>query len=169
MINMPVELYSKIKIRRRSDKSNFADKVFHQIGALCFMKLDGKPLILLITSRRSKRWIIPKGWKLDKLSNRKSAALEAWEEAGVQGRVFSRAIGSYYYRKRGFDDEFYTCSVSVFPIKVAKMKKNFPEKGERKYKWVSPPKAVAMVTEPELKTLIKKWAKKYQNKKTQAK
>ena len=163
---MAVDLYSKDKVRRRSKQPTFADKVFHQIGALCFKVTNGKTFILLITSRRSKRWIIPKGWKLDKLSSRKSAALEAWEEAGVQGRVFPRAIGSYYYRKRGSDEEFYTCSVSVFPLRVAKMKKKFPEKGERKLKWLSASKAGSLVVEPELKALIKSWVKKSQKSET---
>ena len=95
-----MNLYTKIKVSRVSDKSTFKERVFQQIGALCYWSNDKNIKILLITSRRSKRWIIPKGWKVDMMSNRKSVALEAWEEAGVQGRVSKRSIGTYYYRKR---------------------------------------------------------------------
>ena len=152
-----MNLYSKIKIRRESDKSAFKERVFHQIGALCY-RYTGKELkILLITSRRSKRWIMPKGWKVDKMSNRRSAALEAWEEAGVQGRVSDRALGTYYYRKRWNNNNFRTCAVKVFAVEVKAQKKKFPERGQRKFKWVFPSKAIDLISEPELKTIIKKF------------
>ena len=156
-----MDLYSKEKQSfRNSKKSTFTEKVYEQIGALCFKVVGGKVLVLLITSRGSKRWIIPKGWKLDKLSNRKSAALEAWEEAGVQGRVGSRSLGNYYYRKSDNTEDFFTCSVRVFAIKVSQKKKKFPEQGQRKSKWVEPAVAITMVAEPELKSIIKKITQK---------
>ena len=61
-----MNLYSKIKISRSSDKSSFKEKVFHQIGALCYRFTHKNVKILIVTSRRSKRWIIPKGWKVEK-------------------------------------------------------------------------------------------------------
>ena len=152
-----MNLYSKIKISRASDRSSFKEKVFHQIGALCYRITDKNVKILLITSRRSKRWIIPKGWKVDKMSNRKSVALEAWEEAGVQGRVSERAIGTFYYRKRTGKNDFLTCAVKVFGLEVKAKKKKFPEHGQRKLKWVDSEVAINLVTEPELKTVIKKF------------
>ena len=153
-----MNLYTKIKVSRRSDKSSFKEKVFQQIGALCYSLSDKNIKILLITSRRSKRWIIPKGWKVDKMSNRKSVALEAWEESGVQGRVSDRSIGTYYYRKRLSKNDFLTCAVKVFALHVKARKKKFPERGERKSKWVNPTTAIDLVTEPELKTVIKNFA-----------
>ena len=153
-----MNLYSKLKISRGSDKSSFKEKVYHQIGALCYRLSKKNVKILLITSRRSKRWIIPKGWKIDKMSNRKSVALEAWEEAGIQGRVSDRSIGTYYYRKRSGKTDFLTCAVKVFALDVKASKKKFPECGQRKLKWVDPPRAISLVTEPELKTLIKNLA-----------
>ena len=150
-----MNLYSKIKINRGSDKSSFKDKVFFQIGALCYRVTAKNVNILLITSRRSKRWIIPKGWKVDKMNSRKSVALEAWEEAGVQGQVSKRSIGKYYYRKRSTKNEFFTCAVKVFSLEVKANKKKFPERGQRKLKWVSPAAAIDLVAEPELKTVIK--------------
>ncbi len=150
-----MNLYSKIKISRGSDKSSFKEKVFQQIGAICYRSNDKDVKILLITSRRSKRWIIPKGWKVDKMSDRKSVALEAWEEAGVQGRVSDRSIGTYYYRKRSSKNDFLTCAVKVFALEVKASKKKFPERGQRKLKWVKPTLAIDLVAEPELKTVIK--------------
>tara|TARA_X000001036_G_C20400216_1_gene692448 strand:+ start:233 stop:727 length:495 start_codon:yes stop_codon:yes gene_type:complete len=150
-----MNLYSKIKISRGSDKSSFKEKVFHQIGALCYRLTDKNVRILLITSRRSKRWIIPKGWKVQNMNNRKSVALEAWEEAGVQGRVSDRSIGTYYYRKRSSKNYFLTCAVKVFSLEVKASKKKFPELGQRKLKWVTAPEAIDLVGEPELKTVIK--------------
>ena len=153
-----MNLYTKIKVSRGSDKSSFKESVFQQIGALCFWSTDKNIKILLITSRRSRRWIIPKGWKVDKMSNRKSVALEAWEEAGVQGRVSDRPVGTYYYRKRSNKDEFLTCAVKVFALDVKARKKKFPERGERKLKWVNPTSAIDLVSEPELKKVIKNFA-----------
>ena len=98
---------------------------------------------------------MPKGWKVDNMSNRKSAALEAWEEAGVQGRVSDRSIGTYYYRKKIDTENFCTCAVKTFVIRVEASKKKFPEQGQRKLKWVDPTEAIELVSEPELKTLIK--------------
>ena len=91
------------------------------------------------------------------MSSRKSAALEAWEEAGVQGRVLDKPLGIYYYRKRIGEDNFCTCAVKTFVIKVEAIKKKFPEQGERTLKWVDPSRAIKLVSEPELKTLIKRF------------
>ena len=153
-----MNLYSKIKISRGSDKLSFKEKVFHQIGALCFRLNEKNTKVLLITSRRSKRWIIPKGWKVDKMSNRKSVALEAWEESGVQGRVSERSIGTFYYRKRMNKNDFLTCAVKVFALEVKAVKKKFPERGQRKLKWVDLNTAIDLVSEPELKTVIKNFS-----------
>ena len=153
-----MNLYSKIKISRNSIKRSVKEKVFHKIGALCFKLVDKKLKILLITSRRSRRWIIPKGWKIDKMSDRKSVALEAWEEAGVQGRVSHRSIGTFYYRKRTSKNDYLTCAVKVFALEVRASKKKFPERGQRKLKWVCSSTAVEFVIEPELKTLLKNFS-----------
>ena len=108
-----MNLYTKKKVARKSIKNSYKEKVFKQLGALCYRKKRGKIFILIITSRRSKRWTIPKGWKLETINTRKSVALEAWEEAGAQGKVSSRSIGRFLYRKRDQDNKFVTCDVNV--------------------------------------------------------
>ena len=154
-----MDLYSKKKITRNSLKTNFEQKVYNQIGALCYKTVDDKTQVLLITSRKSKRWIIPKGWKIDKLSDRKSAALEAWEEGGVQGKVSNRSIGTYDYRKKNDLGDFFTCRVKVYGLRVKSLKRKFPEQGQRQLQWVDTNKAIEYVFEPELKKLITEFVK----------
>ena len=71
-----------------------------QVAALPIMiGKDGQAYILLVTSRETKRWVIPKGWPSKKLSDPKAAAREASEEAGVTGKVDRKLVGTYTYRK----------------------------------------------------------------------
>ena len=124
-----------------------------QFGALCYRINDGKVEILLITSRGTGRWIIPKGWPMDGETPAGAAATEAWEEAGATGKLFHQVLGFYGYDK-GHAGERMPCVVAVFPLKVKKLSKQFPEAGQRKRRWVSRKKAAAMVSEPELRALI---------------
>lgn len=125
-----------------------------QCAALCYRTQGSKLQILLITSRGTKRWIIPKGWQVKGRTMAQSAVIEAWEEAGVIGRQHDTPLGSYGYIKIERSKTAVPCCASVFPIKVKSQKSNFPERGQRKLKWFSPKKAAQKVTEPELKALI---------------
>ncbi|MBL7405872.1 NUDIX domain-containing protein, partial [Escherichia coli] len=72
-----------------------------QVGALPFRHgRDGKTKILLVTSRESRRWVIPKGWPMKGRKPFEAAAREAYEEAGLRGAVGKRPIGLYLYQKR---------------------------------------------------------------------
>ncbi|SDW12866.1 NUDIX hydrolase [Litoreibacter albidus] len=126
-----------------------------QFGALCFRVQGTETQVLLITSRGSRRWIIPKGWPMDDLPPAKAAAVEAYEEAGVEGKAYNICLGLYSYTKvmDGADD--LPCAVSVFPVKVQKSLKRWPESKERTRKWFSQKKAAARVREPELRKIIK--------------
>ena len=134
-----------------------ADKrdVRTQFGALCYRVQNSETQILLITSRASKRWIIPKGWPMEGQTPAEAAATEAFEEAGVEGKSFNVCLGLYSYTKvmEGSDD--LPCAVSVFPVKVKKILKTYPEAKERKRKWFSLKKAAARVREPELRKILK--------------
>lgn len=129
-----------------------------QYGALCFRReAKGAVSILLITSRDTGRWVIPKGWPMAGKRAADCALREAFEEAGVEGRIAGGPIGVYAYDKvlaRGVQP----CIVSVFPVEVDRLRKDFPEKGQRERRWFTPKKAAARVDEPELKSLIRSFA-----------
>ena len=125
-----------------------------QFAALCYRVRQGKIQVLVITSRRSKRWIMPKGWPMDGKTPAASALREAWEEAGVRGTAQETALGAYTYGKKTSDDAGIYCMVMLYPVKVKTLAKKFPEKGQRKRRWVSRKKAARLVNEPELGRLI---------------
>jgi 8-oxo-dGTP pyrophosphatase MutT (NUDIX family) len=116
---------------------------------------------MLVTSRETRRWIIPKGWPKKGKSARRSAAREAFEEAGVVGAVGRRPVGSFSYKKRLKNGKSIRCKVRVFPLEVKRQKKEWPEKQERRIKWLSAPKAAAKVKDPALCKIIRRVARKY--------
>jgi 8-oxo-dGTP pyrophosphatase MutT (NUDIX family) len=125
-----------------------------QYAALCY-RLSGKGVhdVLLITSRDTGRWVIPKGWPMKGMTGAEAALLEAFEEAGVKGKLCSDPIGVYSYDKvlpKGVQP----CIVTVYPVEVTQLSKDFPEKGQRDRKWFKPKKAAAKVDEPELRSLL---------------
>ncbi|HWU55015.1 MAG TPA: NUDIX hydrolase, partial [Rhizomicrobium sp.] len=87
-----------------------------QVAALCWRhasKRNCELEILLVTSLSSKRWILPKGWLEPELTPAENAAREAFEEAGVTGRIDPRPVGSYYYLKDKKDGGGVPCAVDV--------------------------------------------------------
>ena len=134
----------------------FRRPVREQYGALCYRltKKRAGVEVLLITSRDTGRWVIPKGWPMDGKSACAAAAREAWEEAGVKGTVFPEAVGTYRYLKGLPHGLKVDCRVRVFPLAVDDLCKNFPEKGERRAEWVTCAEAASRVQEPGLKTLL---------------
>ena len=125
-----------------------------QFAALCWRVHKDQVQVLLVTSRNTKRWIIPKGWPMDGETAADAAATEAWEEAGVIGRVGHQCAGIYTYQK-DMGDHKLPVVVAVFPLRMKKQKKDFPEAGDRKVRWVKRSKAASLVAEPELRGLIK--------------
>lgn len=127
-----------------------------QFAALCFRVKNDKVQILLITSRGSGRWIVPKGWPMDNATPHEAAAQEAWEEAGVIGKAVPRPLGLYsYIKETGEADANLPCVAMVYPVRVKSLSKDYPEVGQRKRKWVSQKKAAAMVDEPELARILR--------------
>ena len=84
--------------------------------------------VLLITSRDTGRWIIPKGWPLKGKAPHKAAAREAREEAGIVGKINKRPLGSFFYEKRLKRGKIVVCEVQVFGLKVKRQKASWPEK-----------------------------------------
>lgn len=126
-----------------------------QVAALCYRKSGGRKEVLLITTRGTGRWMLPKGWPMEGLSAAEAAEVEAWEEAGVRpAKVGKKPVGEFDYIKHhdaGFEEP---CSAKVYPIKVADMADDFPERGQRKRKWVAPEQAAELVEEKGLKDLL---------------
>ena len=141
--------------------SEFLDPLFRrpkrvQVAALCYRKRKSGKEVLLITSRDTGRWILPKGWPIDGLDEQGSALQEAWEEAGVRdGRIGDGPIGTFEYQKRFEGGAEATCKTQVFPVEVDKLAQDFPERAERRRKWVTPGKAAKMVNEPQLRDLLR--------------
>ncbi|WP_127901764.1 NUDIX hydrolase [Solirhodobacter olei] len=132
-----------------------ADPVACQVAGLCWrLSSGGKLEVLLVTSRDTGRWILPKGWPIKGLDAANSALREAFEEAGVDGRVASAEIGRFPYVKVMGEDRGFPCEVAVFPIEVRRLRDVFPECDQRRRKWFPIEKAAQKVDEPELAELL---------------
>lgn len=125
-----------------------------QYGALCWRLGDAGVEVLLITSRDTGRWVIPKGWPMSGLAPEAAAAQEAWEEAGVQGVMSPVCLGRYGYQKCLSVSAQVPCAVAVYGMRVERMADKFPEAKERKRQWFRPDTAAAQVQEPDLASLI---------------
>ncbi len=123
---------------------------YTQSAVIPFQKSEDGVQIMLITSRRKKRWIIPKGVIEPEMSPAESAAKEAFEEAGIRGRVFSEPIGEYQYQKWGG-----TCTVKVFSFEISEILDEWEESEFRERKFMSVKEACDAVNEQELKQIIK--------------
>lgn len=111
--------------------------------------------ILMITSRETRRWVIPKGGRMAGKSDPQAAAIEAMEEAGVQGEIEQTAVGTFRYAKRLKSGDERMCIVSVFPLKVLIQLGAWPEAAERDRRWMSVEDAAGSVMEPDLSDLIR--------------
>ena len=130
-------------------------KLRAQIAALPYkVDADGRLSVLLVTSRETRRWIVPKGWPMKKKSPPEAAELEAFEEAGVRGAITKRPVGRFRYLKRLRSGRTVECSVDVFPLHVKTDLPEWPERKERTAAWFAPEAAASLVDEPELSALI---------------
>lgn len=124
-----------------------------QVAALPY-RLKPKLEVLLLTSRDTRRPVIPKGWPMKGRKKWESAAIEALEEAGIVGKIMKRSIGRYLYWKRQ-PDHFVLCSVEVFPLRVTRQVATWREMHQRHMRWLTPEQAAILVDEPGLSTLIR--------------
>jgi len=114
--------------------------------------------ILLISSRETHRWVIPKGWPMKGRKPHAVAAREALEEAGVVGRIGRKPVGSYQYVKRLSNGAPLLCTVEVFPMMVERHRDRWREQDQRTQQWFPAEEAAIAVEEPELQTLIDNFA-----------
>lgn len=126
-----------------------------QYAALPLSREEGELRVMLVTSRETKRWVIPKGWPIKGLKPHDVAAREAYEEAGLVGEVAEVALGSFTYEKRLKSRETVTCVVQVFPLAVRKRLKRWPEKHERETRWFGLEEAAGAVQEEELSAILR--------------
>jgi 8-oxo-dGTP pyrophosphatase MutT (NUDIX family) len=122
---------------------------YRQSGVIPYRVADGSFAILLITSRRRGRWIIPKGIIEPELTAAESACKEAAEEAGVVGSVSAAPVGEYRYQKWGGE-----CSVQVFALEAHTVWDTWPESDVRQRQWMPLNAAAHAVREPELQQMI---------------
>jgi len=126
-----------------------------QQGAICYREGDdGRPEVLLVTSRDTGRWVIPKGWPMKGKKAHRAAEIEAREEAGVRGKASKKPVGNYTYLKGMPDGSHVPCVVRVHLLRVRDLEERFRETGQRCRDWVSFDEASRRVREPELKTLL---------------
>ncbi len=110
--------------------------------------------MLLVTSRETRRWVVPKGWVEKRTSPAEQAAREAFEEAGIRGRIAETPIGTYAYPKRLPGGASVTCKVEVYPLEVDILLDTWPEQEERERRWFTLTEAAAAVQEQELGNLM---------------
>ncbi|EEB84735.1 NUDIX hydrolase [Roseobacter sp. GAI101] len=126
-----------------------------QVAALCYRETDCGKEVLLVTSRDTGRWIVPKGWPIDGMNGAQAALQEAWEEAGVsKADIEADPIGFYDYDK-GLNDGLSTPVVAqVYLTRVRHIKDAYPEVGQRKRRWFTPQEAARLVAEPDLREIL---------------
>lgn len=127
-----------------------------QVAALCYRETPNGKQVLLISSRDTGRWIVPKGWPIDGLNGSEAALQEAWEEAGVsKADIETDPIGYYDYDKR-LDEGLTTPVVAqVYLTRVRNIKDDYPEVKLRTRRWFAPADAANHVAEPDLKEILR--------------
>jgi 8-oxo-dGTP pyrophosphatase MutT (NUDIX family) len=139
------------KVRKKKNGEAAEPRV--QYAALAWRMGDGVE-ILLATSRETRRWVVPKGWPIKGRKPYATAALEALQEAGLLGKIEKTKIGSFHYQKRLKKGGSRLCRVDVFPMRVTRQRKSWPEKNQRSTRWFPYASAAEHVLEEELKELI---------------
>lgn len=149
MAGKPSRLDTRRLSRPEPSMARVPDHFFTQSAVLPYRLRRDRLEILMVTSRRRRRWVIPKGVQEPGLSAIECACREAFEEAGVEGSVESKPLGTYRYEKWGG-----TCSVVVFLMAVTVCHASWPE-SFRDREWVTPEEAARRAAEPELQAIIR--------------
>ena len=130
-----------------------APYALRQVAAVPLRSTDAGLEVLLITSRETHRWVIPKGWPMRKKADPDAAATEALEEAGLRGVIHPEPIGAFsYFKRRG--EHFDLVDVAVYRLDVTEQADQWPEKDQREQRWCSLTAAAALVQEPGLQALF---------------
>jgi hypothetical protein len=139
------------KVIRKAKKG----KPIRQVAAIPFRLTEtGEPEVMLITSRTTERFIVPKGWPMKGKSGRKAASTEAHQEAGVFGTILKRPAGRFHYWKR-LATSFVPVEVTVYLLEVENEDADWKEADSRKRAWLKPADAAALIDEPELASIVR--------------
>ncbi|TIN65138.1 MAG: NUDIX hydrolase, partial [Mesorhizobium sp.] len=126
-----------------------------QVAAIPFrLTARGGIEVMLVTSRTTRRFIVPKGWPMKGKSGRKAATIEAQEEAGVLGKTLKQPAGTYSYWKR-LANRFVRVDVIVYLLEVSEELADWQEAKRRQRAWLAPADAAMLIDEPDLSTLVK--------------
>jgi 8-oxo-dGTP pyrophosphatase MutT (NUDIX family) len=125
-----------------------------QIAALPYRKHGDGIEVLLITSRETRRWVIPKGWPMRNKADFNAAQQEAFEEAGIEGKMSKKSMGSYIYNKRKKSGRTQLIQVTVYAMEVSRLLDKWPEQGQRNRRWFAVNEAVELVQEDGLKAIV---------------
>ena len=131
----------------------YPEWIYRQTAALPYRRGADGLQVLLVTSRSGRRWGLPKGVVDPGLTAPEMAAKEAWEEAGIEGRMGTKRLGRYRYKKWGG-----TCAVEVFPMAVSKEHDDWPEAGRRQREWCSVAEALDRIGRKKLRKIIRRFA-----------
>lgn len=121
---------------------------------------QGRLRVLMVTSRDTGRWVMPKGWTMEGKKPWRAAEIEALEEAGVTGHVSRVPIGEYRYDKVLGGGDSLRCRVTLFPMMVEGVKRRWKERHERRRRWFSVKGAARAVAEPGLVDILSELEKK---------
>lgn len=143
-------------LTRSEVANNIAEDSARQVAALVWRKAGEEPEILLVTSRISGHWLLPKGWPMEGKSAAESALQEAFEEAGVWGGCDDQPVGSYGYRKVLTGGAALNCTVDVFAVEAVRVLAHWPEREQRRREWVTLAEAAARVMEPDLAKFLRR-------------
>lgn len=119
-----------------------------QSGALPYAVVNNRVVFLLVTSRKTGRWIFPKGSISTGMSPWDSAAKEALEEAGVFGEIASISIGSYRNTDKGVPVE-----IDLYPLRVEAQLDTWQEMDQRLRHWALLHEAKRLLSDRSLSSL----------------
>lgn len=143
------DLFGRVREHSRMGLSSRGQMAERQAGAIPFSVVGTKVAFLLVTTRRTGRWSFPKGVLVEGLPAWEVAAKEAYEEAGVEGRVEPRAIGTYRaWKTRGVRRS--VIEVEMFPLRVTRQVEGWPEDGQRYRHWATAAEARRLLTDKRL-------------------
>lgn len=139
-----------VKTAKRTGRSET-----RQVAALPWRFVDEDLEVLMITSRETRRWVIPKGGRMAGKTDAEAAEQEAIEEAGVGGEIARSSIGHFRYSKIVRSGDLRAYVVAVYPLRVQTELQDWEEAHQRERRWMKASDAAASVNEPDLAQLIR--------------